>query len=78
MIVGPDGDPTPQKPQVKVDVMSQPNIKCSNCEGIYFEQVVMFKKVSKLLTGAPIDQIAPIEIFRCCDCGTPCKDLQPK
>jgi len=79
MIVGPDGNtPPPRKPQVQVDVMSQPNIRCTECNGLYFEPVMMFKKVSKLLTGTHQDQVAPIQVMRCCDCGTPCEELTPK
>ena len=38
----------------------------------------MFKKVSKLLTGSPTDQVAPIQVFRCMDCGMPCEELMPE
>ena len=79
MITGPDGRPLPQqKQQVNIDVMSQPDIKCTQCGGKYFTPAVMFKKVSKLLTGAPEDQIAPINIFACKDCNTPLEELMPK
>lgn len=76
-IVGNNGTPSGE-PQLNIDLASQPNIECTNCNGLYFEQAMQFKKVSKLLTGSPQDQIAPIQIFRCMDCGEPCEELSPQ
>jgi len=76
-IVGKN-EPTQGGQQVNINVAEQPDLKCQECEGIYFEQAVRFKKVSKLLTGSPEDQMVPIQIFRCMDCGTPCSELMPE
>ena len=64
--------------QININLSEQPDIKCENCDGIYFEQVMAFKKVSKLLTGQPQDQIAPVQVFVCKACGTPCQELMPE
>lgn len=80
-IVGKNGQPNQtsgQGAQVNINLAEQPNIECTECNGIYFEQAMQFKKVSKLLTGSPQDQIAPIQVFRCMDCGTPCTELMPE
>lgn len=47
------------------------DIGCPECGGLFFRQVVQIKKLSKLYTGAAKDQIAPMPVFRCDDCGTP-------
>lgn len=72
-IVGPNGhSPTGgSQKQPDIDVHAQPDIKCDNCEGIFFQPAFKFKKISKLLTGSPIDQVQPVEVYRCMDCGMP-------
>lgn len=55
---------------------SKPEI-CPNCDGNFFRQTFMFRRVSKILVGAPQDQLIPIPVFRCDDCGTPIGDMVP-
>lgn len=50
---------------------------CSNCDGRFFAQTFMFRRVSKILVGAAQDQLVPIPVFRCDDCGTPIGDMVP-
>ena len=38
-------------PKMKIDLREQPTVKCEKCESVWFEEVTMIKKVSKLLTG---------------------------
>lgn len=52
-------------------------ITCENCGCMFFKQVFSLRKISKVMTGTPNDQIAPIPIFRCDDCGVPLKDMMP-
>lgn len=54
------------------------NIECNNCEGIFFQEVHMFKKISKLLTGSPKDTVVPIPAYRCSDCGSVAEEFLPK
>jgi len=55
---------------------SKPEI-CPQCDGNFFRQTFMFRRVSKILVGAPQDQLIPIPVFRCDDCGTPIGDMVP-
>ncbi len=55
--------------QIQVNVMDSPNIKCEKCENIFFEKVTIIKKISKLLTGSPDDQLVPMETYVCRECG---------
>jgi hypothetical protein len=50
---------------------------CVSCGGRFFKQTFMFRRVSKILVGAPQDQLIPIPVFRCDDCGTPIGDMVP-
>ncbi len=51
-----------------------------NCEcgGNIFLPAYRFKKISRLLTGAPKDSVMPIELYVCSSCGKPLQDLLPQ
>ena len=54
------------------------SIKCESCEGETFIEVLYLRKISKLLTGAPTDTIAPIPAFQCSKCGHINTEFIPK
>jgi len=53
------------------------DIKCS-CGNQIFMTGFMFKKFSRLLTGAPKDSLVPIELYLCTGCGKPLDELLPE
>ena len=53
----------------KIDLRSQKTIKCDKCESKFFKEVTMLKKVPKLLTGSPEDNIVPFPTYMCNECG---------
>jgi predicted nucleic acid-binding Zn ribbon protein len=53
----------------KIDLREQPTIICENCQGEYFKEVVILKKVSRLLTGASDDSIVPFPTYKCDVCA---------
>lgn len=55
-------------PKMQIDLREQPTVKCEECESIWFEEVTMIKKVSKLLTGSNEDTIVPFPTYRCAEC----------
>lgn len=55
--------------QIKINVVDQPNVKCEECDNIYFNKVTVIKKISKLLMGTPEDQLVPMETYICSECG---------
>ena len=57
------------KPKVNIDLKEQPSVVCEKCEGVYFREVTMIKKVSKLLTGSGQDKIVPFPTYMCDGCG---------
>jgi len=54
---------------VKISLRDQPTLKCETCEGINFREVVLIKKVSKLLTGSTEDTLVPFPTYVCDGCG---------
>ena len=55
--------------QIKINVADQPNVKCEECENLYFNKVTVIKKISKILVGTPDDQLVPMETYICAECG---------
>ena len=56
-------------PKPQIDLKKQPSLKCEECGGFRFKEIVLIKKVSKLLTGSPEDTIVPFPTYVCDDCG---------
>ena len=61
-----------------VDLNHTTAIACEECGSEVFVEASMFRKVSKLLTGAPQDMIIPIPSFLCASCGALLKELLPE
>jgi uncharacterized Zn finger protein len=60
----------------RIDLKDQPTLVCEVCDSKYFKEVVLVKKVSKLLTGSMEDTIVPFPTYRCDDCGHVNKDFE--
>lgn len=52
-------------------------VSCTECDSMFFEQSVVFRKVSKIITGTQTDQLVPIMVYRCQDCLTPLVETMP-
>jgi hypothetical protein len=65
-------------PAMNVKSSDLKDVNCEKCGMDLFLPSMKFKKVSRLLTGTPNDQIVPIEVFVCANCGTILKELLPK
>ena len=53
----------------KINLKEQPTVVCEKCENAYFKEVVLIKKVSKILTGNMEDVIVPFPTYMCNSCG---------
>jgi len=60
----------------KINLKEQPTLSCENCKNIYFKEVVLIKKVSKILTGSPDDTLVPFPTYMCQNCGHVNSDLR--
>jgi len=47
------------------------------CGNDTFMDGMKFRKVSRLLTGAPMDSVIPIQIFLCTQCGKALNEMLP-
>ena len=65
-ILGLDGNS--KQMNVNIDITEHPTIKCKSCGCIFFTNVILLKKISKIATGSTNDQLVPIQVLRCADC----------
>ena len=76
-ILGAGGQPIGGKEETPISLEKTEAIACKKCGGEIFVQGFGFRKISKLLTGKPKDEVLPVELFLCGDCGEVLNDLLP-
>ena len=76
-VIGMDGRENPEA-QIKLDINDLVDIVCSECGGKVFRQASLFKKLSALVSPTGKEQIVPIPVFRCDDCGNINDEFLPK
>jgi hypothetical protein len=76
-ILGAGGQPMDEQEEVKIPLEKTTPIGCTKCGGEIFVQGFGFRKISKLLSGKPKDEVLPVEIFLCGDCGDVLNELLP-
>ena len=63
----------PQKPlpqqQVQVDLKDADTMKCQACGNSIFIQGYVIKKISAIVSPTGKEDIAPIQVFNCGNCG---------
>lgn len=63
---------------VNIDLNQTTGVTCEECGNEYFEQALILRKVSALLTGQGKPGFVPIPIFKCTKCNHVNKDFLPK
>jgi DNA-directed RNA polymerase subunit RPC12/RpoP len=76
-VIGMDGK-TPPGAQINIKASDLKDIVCENCESKYFRQVQAFKRLSALISPSGKEQIVPIPIYRCDECGHINEEFLPK
>ena len=61
----------------KIDLRDQPTETCDSCGGMFFKEVVIIKRVSKLLTATPKDTDVPFPTYMCEKCGHVNNEFNP-
>ena len=56
-----------EKPRINLKVCD--TIKCEKCEGTYFKEVLILKRVPALMTGSVEDTNVPFSVTMCNNCG---------
>lgn len=74
-IVGQGGQPL--NDNSPLDITKTEPVGCTKCGGEVFIQGFSFRRVPRLLTGKDKDEMLPVELFLCGDCGEVLNDLLP-
>jgi hypothetical protein len=67
---GPQIDIKKTTPFVCNSLIDHENDEAVYCKSEVFMPAMKFRKVSKVLTGTPEDQVIPVQVWMCCACGT--------
>lgn len=52
-------------------------VDCNKCGGQVFQEGVLLRKASRLLTGTAQDALIPIQVFACMHCGNVNEEFLP-
>lgn len=55
--------------KLQISLREQPTVVCESCGGTHFKEIVLIKKVSRLLTGSAEDTLVPFPTYKCDNCG---------
>lgn len=77
-ILGADGMGMGDQPVQPLDLTKTEAIACKKCGGEVFVQGFAWRKISKVVTNKPKDEVFPVELFLCGDCGEVLDELLPK
>lgn len=55
--------------QIRVNLKDAEDIKCDECDCLYFKPAVMIKKLSALISPTGQDTMVPVQLFQCSKCG---------
>ena len=66
-----------QNQQEFLDISKTESIECHHCGGLFFNQAVLLRVVSKFYTQTGKDEPLPIPVFICQSCNTPLKKFFP-
>ena len=72
-------EPKPQPKQLKLDPSKcEMTVACPNCDGIFFDQVTMYKEVPAVQSPTGQASMLPIPVVLCNNCGTVHPKFTPK
>jgi len=63
---------------INVDISQTTPVLCEECKGTYFDQALVIRKASGLLTGQSKPSYIPIPVFKCAGCGHVNGEFLPK
>ena len=75
-VLGKDGNGNPVKPKTALE-QSAP-MECPNCGNDVYIPAIKMRRLSKLLSGKKKDDIIPIEVYLCGNCGEINQELYPE
>jgi uncharacterized Zn finger protein len=71
------GGPPPMAPQMNVDLSKADDVVCERCGNYTFQNVMLMKRMSALISPTGKEAIVPIPTFSCNACGHINKQFLP-
>lgn len=68
----------PKLPEIDIKFENTTEMSCEKCQCNIFAEGIFLRKVSKFVTGSPVDSLVPIGTFYCVRCQHVNEDLLPK
>jgi DNA-directed RNA polymerase subunit RPC12/RpoP len=66
------------QPNLNVDIKQTTSVTCEECGGTIFEQALIIRRVSAILSGQGKPGFIPIPVFKCGECGHINLEFLPK
>lgn len=67
-----------EQQQVNVDMSQTTEVKCDNCSGDKFEQVIKMRRLSAILSPTGKEALIPVPVFACKNCGHVNEEFLPQ
>lgn len=67
-----------QQQTINIPIEDTTPVLCEECNNTYFEQAVLLRKVSALLSGTGQTSYLPIPVFACNKCGHVNEEFKPR
>ena len=67
----------PLQTKINVNPEDLKDIICEQCGSKFFRQVQAFKRLNALISPSGKEQIVPVPVFRCDECGFINKEFRP-
>lgn len=64
--------------QLNLDLNQTTGVTCDECQSNFFDQALVIRKASGLLTGQAKPSYIPIPVFKCSKCGYVNEEFLPK
>ena len=64
--------------QIQVNMNDAEDLTCDKCNHKYFTQLMMFKKISAVMSPTGEESLIPIQVFACNECGHVNEQFIPK
>lgn len=66
-----------QQQQLNIPLDQTTGLVCDECGNNVFQEGVLLRKASRLLTGTAQDALVPVPVFTCSKCGHVNDDMLP-
>jgi uncharacterized Zn finger protein len=66
-----------QQQEIRLDLNQTSKTVCPKCDNETFQEMLLLRKWSRLVSGLPNDQYVPVSVFVCTECGTAHQDSMP-